>query len=257
MPFLQSAEFSALPSFSKPNDEHVFPFCETHCSGNFSTHKALFWLCNEIMLQLNTAAVALHTITKHILAFDTRDTCVLFTRMFWYPIGGVYTIKMFQGQIDISVVEDWSLLRCDAVLLAGWFDSVFQLLTPPQNISTRLHAPLHSPSAYIVDNSTASSRTTTKQNCMPPSTAHQHHPHPYNTHCLPKSAPHFLDCFTLKIQTMNYSPQRQKCHPRRDEPSVTISLRLLSSTTWSFHATWYRCYAADTPTSCFSFSYIQ
>jgi len=27
MPFSQNAEFSALPSFTKPNDQDVFPFC--------------------------------------------------------------------------------------------------------------------------------------------------------------------------------------------------------------------------------------
>jgi len=54
-----------------------------------------------------------------------------------------------------KVVEDSSLPGCDALLLAGWFDSVLQLLTPPQNISTRLHTPLHSPSAHIIDNPTA------------------------------------------------------------------------------------------------------
>jgi hypothetical protein len=75
-------------------------------------------------------------------------------------VGGVSVIKMFQGQIDINVVEDSCLLGCDAVLLAVWFDHLFKLLAPPQNISIRLHAPLHpsglySPSGHFIDNSTA------------------------------------------------------------------------------------------------------
>jgi len=89
MPFLQNAEFSALsafPSFTKPNDEDMFPFCLTHCSDSFVKHKALLWLGSEIMLQLNTAAAALRTVTKHILASDTRDTCVLFMSMFYFPL---------------------------------------------------------------------------------------------------------------------------------------------------------------------------
>jgi len=86
MPFLKNAQFNALPSFTKPNDQDMFPFCLTHCSDGFSKHKALFWLGSKIVLQLNTAAAALCTVTKHTLASDTRDTCVLFVSMFYSPL---------------------------------------------------------------------------------------------------------------------------------------------------------------------------
>ena len=81
---------------------------------------------------------------------------------------------------------------CWGVMLAGWF--VFIWLTPPQNISTRLQAPLHPNQGCTVPVFTwpitqQQSCTTTKWNCMPPSTAHQHHAHLYNTAYLPKSGP--------------------------------------------------------------------
>jgi hypothetical protein len=66
MPFLLNAEFNALPSFIKPNDQDVFQFCLSHRSDGYGKRKASSWLWIEIMLQLITAAGVLHTITKHI-----------------------------------------------------------------------------------------------------------------------------------------------------------------------------------------------
>jgi len=64
----------------------MFLFCLTHCGDGFGKHKALFWLGSKIMLQLNTAAAALCTVTNNTLASDTRDTCVLFMSMFYFPL---------------------------------------------------------------------------------------------------------------------------------------------------------------------------
>jgi hypothetical protein len=110
---------------------------------------------------------------------------------------------MFQGQTDSSVVEDSSLLGCDTVLLAGWFDHVFKLLTPPQNISTPLHAPSHISTVHFIDKST---------------TVFSHH-HKALTVCL-----HPLHIITTHIYTVsnNKMADMQQC----DTGSILVAINL-------------------------------
>jgi hypothetical protein len=68
----------------------------------------------------------------------------------------VYSIKIFQGQIDSNVVEDSSLLGCDV----GWVVCVYMTHTSPEYFhqapgSLAPQSGLHSPSVHMTDNSTA------------------------------------------------------------------------------------------------------
>lgn len=133
------------------------------------------------MLQLNTAAAAVHTITKHILASDMEETCVLVMSMFDFPLVECASQKCFKDRLTAV----WLRIHvCWDVMMYCWLGGLTVCLNYPSpeyfHQAPHFFAPqsgLHSPSVHIIDNSTAVFSHHHKVQLYASTAAHQRHPH--------------------------------------------------------------------------------